>query len=300
MSRSVLLAAVVGISIVASGANRAPDRGDEDNYWKKQSLILARVVRSGLSDEVSEFALRPLGTLSGNFDVSRSAEIIVRVWLKDFGFEISPRTGELLLAVVVNTRGAQIADARPRTVGVARFIGVKGAIYMPLAGASIAVVNGLSDPKFRDTLSSVQRLRLTPNIQAGKGAEYWREHSLIFGEVQYYLPREAGRMPVARILLRPFATLSGSFDAGSFPIFSVEWNSAMRDEIVERQPRGGDKVLVVVQRNARSPLEWDSPDGRSAYMPGNHESFHIVKGLGDPEVEATLKAVQVLRKADDR
>ena len=168
-----------------------------------------------------------------------------------------------------------------------------GAEYMPDRRSPMAVVQSASDPVVQTTLSAVRSLRAQPRTESGNGKGYWLEHSLIVGEVEYYEPPIRG-IGGPRIRLRPIATLSGEFDAATAPVISVAWNYAMREENEVRKPRDRDRILLVVQKSG-SDQGWDAPEGRAAYMPGNHECMTQVTGFSDPEVQAVLRAVQNLR-----
>lgn len=293
----IVALAFVGISF---GGTPSFHHGDEDNYWRDQSVVLATVLRTQTSDGLTQFVLRPIGTVAGPFDAATFPEINDRVRLTRYRLPSLPQEGNLVLVVLAADQEFYGNYRRQDQLSVKYSVLRTGADYMPPPGTPISVVKGIGDSRVGKTLSAIQGLRTKPPVREGRGDTYWREHSLIVGEVEYFYPISFGPSWKPRILVRLVGTLSGNFDAAMLPLISVEWNYAMRDEIGARRPRANDKVLLVVQRTDRVKLGWDSPEGWSAYMPGNHESFHIVKGIADREVEATLKAVQALRNTKDR
>src|SRR5436309_1049408 len=103
---------------------------------------------------------------------------------------------------------------------------------MPQPGAPIAAITGVTDRRFQKTIAAIQELRSLPLVADGQGGTYWDEHSLIFAEVDYYYPIGFGTFRKPRLLVRPLGTVTGSFDPAILPLISVEWNHAMRDEMV--------------------------------------------------------------------
>jgi hypothetical protein len=154
---------------------------------------------------------------------------------------------------------------------------------------------------------------------SGRGGRYWQQYSVIYAEI---LSTNHSPPQGFSIVIRPFGTLAGSFDAGvarELPVLVALAPTTVADDAVgeptvrvpldnahfdvitvdgakDREPTKGDKVILVLTRF------WDrnwvyASGGPVNFMPGWwHQPLRIVSGFTDREVTEVMKAIRELRK----
>jgi hypothetical protein len=122
-------------------------------------------------------------------------------------------------------------------------------------------------------------------------ASYWGSHSVIYAEIAA-VARPGGDDKSWTIKLRPQLRLTGEVDPGKQPEISVKADLSQLGAGF-KLPAAGTKVLAVVVRSGDS---YSLLPTRIQFMPGDHAPICEVKDFDDPKVDATLKAVQELRK----
>ena len=127
----------------------------------------------------------------------------------------------------------------------------------------------------------------------------WTAASLVYAEVsEYKLSKTSGHEV---LLLRPKATLSGSFDSGAAPEVAA-WYSAGPGFA----PKRGDTVLVwlapatmIYKRIPEGAEQFIVCENYPVYLPGPTgpiaTPIRVVKGFTDPEVGATLAEIHKQR-----
>ena len=134
-----------------------------------------------------------------------------------------------------------------------------------------------------------------PVANSGRGAWYWRFHSVVLAKV-VSVDKRVGDSET--ITARPLGTLSGRFDSGSTPEVTLSryfetayvWSSRKG-----RMPNAGDEVLMVSLEIDQHRAGYTDP-GVTEYMPQGNLSVSIVAGFWDPDVAATLTAIRDRRK----
>jgi hypothetical protein len=119
-------------------------------YWRTHSLIYADVggtIRSDGQTPQYTFDLRPKLTLSGAFDAGKTPSVSASIALKDLGPNFNPSSiGSKAIVVLVRTGDSYaISPERPA--------------FMPGDHAPICAVKDFDDPKVKETLEAVQKLR---------------------------------------------------------------------------------------------------------------------------------------------
>jgi len=122
----------------------------DDHYWETHSLIFADVVGTTKSDGQTpqySFDLRPKLTLSGAFDAGKTPEVSASIALKHLGPTFkSSSIGPKAIVVLVRT-------------GDSYAISPEHPAFMPGDHAPICTVKDFDDPKVKETLEAVQKLR---------------------------------------------------------------------------------------------------------------------------------------------
>jgi hypothetical protein len=134
--------------------------GAEDGYWETHSLVYAELAGTTKSEGHSpEYTLdlRPKLTLSGAFDCGKTPEVSVSVALKDLGpnFKLSSLGSNMLVVLVRTGDSYSISPEQPA--------------FMPDDHAPICTVKDFDDPKVRETLTAVQKLRHATDGTKPKG-----------------------------------------------------------------------------------------------------------------------------------
>jgi hypothetical protein len=103
-----------------------------------------------------------------------------------------------------------------------------------------------------------------------------------------------------KAILRPLATIAGTFDPSIHPSLAVEFYSGGGTTSIRRSPHDGDTVLAVVRVQV---LVQDDPVARNivvsevcTFMP-ERSALVVIKGLDDPAVTQTLTRIQEARTA---
>jgi hypothetical protein len=122
----------------------------EDQYWETHSLIFADVLgtaESGGQSPQYSFDLRPKLTLSGAFDAGKTPEVSASAALKELGPSFKP-TSIGPKAIVILVRKGDSYSISPEQPA-----------FMPGDHAPICTVTDFDDPKVKETLQAVQKLR---------------------------------------------------------------------------------------------------------------------------------------------
>ena len=98
------------------------------------------------------------------------------------------------------------------------------------------------------------------------------------------------------VMIRPLATLSGPFDAGSVASVRIDFLPWALPFV--RAPNAGDTVLVILVRHYSSVangfvfkvLGYSAP-----YMPNPLSPIAVVSGVSDPKIARTLSQIRQLR-----
>jgi hypothetical protein len=121
-----------------------------DQYWETHSLVYADV--AGTTESGGEtpryiFDLRPKLTLSGAFDAGKTPEVSASIALKDLGpnFKSSSIGPKAIVVLVRKGDSYSISPEHPA--------------FMPGDRAPICTVKDFDDPKVKETLEAVQKLR---------------------------------------------------------------------------------------------------------------------------------------------
>ncbi len=147
---------VVQVTLSAVQSLRAKPRTDSGKvkgYWMEHSLIIGRVeyYEPGIGgDDGPRIRLRPVATLSGDFDAATASVISVN-WNNAMRGETTPRRprdGDKVLLVLKRNVSSQGWDS-PECLSA----------FMPGNHESMAIVSGASDPIVATTLRAVQALR---------------------------------------------------------------------------------------------------------------------------------------------
>ena len=101
MKLSCWALAITGCVIFGAGSHWDPNRGDEPDYWKDHSLVLASVVGTQTVQGFESVKLQAIGTLSGRFDCGETPEVTVLLPQKAFWHTAYPRTGDIVLVILV-------------------------------------------------------------------------------------------------------------------------------------------------------------------------------------------------------
>jgi hypothetical protein len=313
--RCAIAVCIVAHVTAALAARRTVDQGSEPNYWATHSVVYAKVVgwRTTI-DTAGTLVLQPHATLSGAFDAAANPEIVVKAnAIVSPGFESDPvpvpKPGQMVLFVLDGPPSDRVSGMPIQLYRVGW-----AALYMPDDCSPVSHVEGSSDRRVQRTLTSIQDVRRGAPFESATSREYWRNHSVILAQVWFTYAKRRHYMVVF-----PLGTISGDFDAGAPPGLSepgkpppaepvsseldpmawtglaVEWNQAMRGEILDPSPKARDKILLVLRKDEATG-QYVSVETLSAFMPGEHYSSRIVKGFADPDVTATLEAIQQLRR----
>ena len=192
-----------------------PLTGEEHGFWKGTSLILAQVVKYRSQAELGNNAqdnlitLRPLGTLCGEFDVSKNTKLVTEIggWGYESMLPPPPYVGKYVLALL------EPRLDRPSSYQISR----ESMLFMPNKGA-LSILNGLSDPRIEQALAGARKVRYATDLavvepKKPEDTSYWGTHFLLYGRI-----RAAEKMPkdekTMRLMLYPMMTLSGNFDTG--------------------------------------------------------------------------------------
>ena len=140
------------------------------------------------------------------------------------------------------------------------------------------------------------------HVERGDNAWFWRDGCVVYAEV-VVLPHRSNASDMAEIGLRPIGTLSGRFDASEFSVLSVKVEGGGRGYYVEHYrpidvalEAKGQIVLAVVEDRAHySPEGGYVISGEAAFMRKTRQPLEVVDGFRDPQVEATLTAIQDVR-----
>ena len=265
-------------------------------YWAAHAVVYARVkalVGPRASQQRSMIILRPIATLAGAFDAGRTPEAAAPVSLQKFGPAKGPAAGDAVLAVLQREgESFAVADAYPE--------------FMPeIAGrrALICVVHGFSDPRVTETVIRLRDLAFHSgharapfslgdhDKTAPASAEFWETCSVALVVVSDTRP--GADYDVA---LRPAATITGRLDASRVAGLGITLPPALRAASPNYYPRVAGAHLLVVLRNVGNALV--VPRGPVPFMRDSGEPVEAVKDISDAQVEATLKAIQTIRKGE--
>ena len=180
--RLLWLLALILVVLLAPLPAQSADRGNEDNYWRMYSVVLAEVLQVRESHDLREFDLRPIGTMSGEYDAGTQVDFSCRTAFH-FSSHI-PQAGDLVLVVVRDTMKYLRDGYATRGHSPSYRISTQNAEYMPLPGLPLVALNETADRRYLATLSQIQRVRSKPFVCSGKGGEYWQDHSVIYAEVE--------------------------------------------------------------------------------------------------------------------
>ena len=149
LSQRILTAAtVLGLVYCASGAGNDNDAADP-GYWRSHSVVYAdikSIVEPKGDEKWHTIVLRPQLRLTGQFDPGKVSEISARINWKKFGPFLTLTFHAKVLVLLQSTKeGYWIASERQS--------------FMPGDHAPICEVKDFDDPKVKETLEAVQKLR---------------------------------------------------------------------------------------------------------------------------------------------
>ena len=126
--------------------------------------------------------------------------------------------------------------------------------------------------------------------EQGDAAWFWEDGGVVLAEVVTLPP---GGSVGNTTVVRPIGTLSGRFDASLYSEKAVHVTNQGQTFGWNTYPHvKGQTVLVVLDNNRHLSLL----SFRMAFMRESEEPMQAVDGFRDPQVEATLKAIQGVRK----
>ena len=205
--------------------------GGSEQFWERCAVLVAQV-EVPPSLPANEAVLRPIGTLSGQFDSSRFSDVLAMVGFGETRIyrAVYPRAkGQLVLATIYR------AYWLPRVDYV-----VEGQMaFIRDSREPMEVVDGFADPQIDATLKAIQHAR------RHEVPDYWATHRVVFAEVMGVTgPNRAEKR--STILLRLMLTLGGELDPGKTP--EVAASAGPKGFGPPRAPAVGNKVLAVLER----------------------------------------------------
>ena len=275
-------------------------RHEVPDYWATHRVVFAEVMGvtgPNRAEKRSTILLRLMLTLGGELDPGKTPEVAASAGPKGFGPPRAPAVGDKVLAVLEREGTSyRVADDFPT--------------YMPeVAGrcASICVVNGFADPKVGKAIIELHDLATrtgheTPEFgldrpgtaappQTASPAEFWETCSVALAEI--ISPRGGASYDV---LLRPLGTLSGAFDASRIRRLPADLPLLWAGTGPHVFPRVSGRLLLMALCKGTDGYALAS--GKLPFMRDSRESIEVVKGFSDPQVEATLKAIQEVRNGE--
>jgi hypothetical protein len=261
-------------------------RYDSDRYWEYSYVVIAQVTEARRSPDLSvddTVVVHPFGTLSGQFDVGKNAEVTVTGPQAAYGL----RRSDMVLVslsdplVAFNRPGRRKIEPRPAVPYCVNDVDDEFP-YMPQGGLGIEKISGFSDRKVQRTLSAIQNLRRKPVVAAGTGSGYWRNHSLVCAEVADV---KLARANAERYFFRILGTVSGAYDPRKAPKLSVVLDSnarhSMLDEnVLDLAPH--DIVLLLLETEGFTG-HWHIPAERAAFMPFAHDPIILASRSWGPQ-----------------
>ena len=125
---------------------------------------------------------------------------------------------------------------------------------------------------------------------------FWCGASVVYADVVDVKPDEYQGM---LILLKPYATLSGNFDAafhGEIPAHAIVNRGFADVSVIRTAPTKGSKVLAVILDTitAKGQQIYLVPNGNVKFVPG-HVGIVEVTGFDDPKVTEMIENLRQLR-----
>jgi hypothetical protein len=138
-----------------------------------------------------------------------------------------------------------------------------------------------------------------PGYENGEWPGYWDDHSIVIGEIAGLSDTEHHH---AKIQLRPFGTLAGSFDPARTAELDVEVNFHFLTSAVRARPTQGDLVLAVLYEALPDEADepgYSIPSSFVDFMPPPHAGLCMLDGLADQKIDNAQLAAQKARKKSD-
>lgn len=273
-ARQLILAVVLMLlptgARLANGRGMGTDSGEEPGYWDELSIIVAQfeaVVDKKESDNV--IRLRPLATLEGSFDCSRTKEIdcYVSISWRISAIREPPKIGAFVVAVIEEKF---IDDSTVPGFSIPSSY----LLYVPQSRSGLLSVDGLADGKIDKTREavraarkksgeSIERRRRPPVYDSADG--YWKTHSLIAAEVKKLQKLETPQA-VAVLTLTLKSRAVGFLDPHDTPQIDVEVPPKLFAAGAEL-PGKGSSINVLI---ARDGTRYTVAKERLKFMPGDH------------------------------
>jgi hypothetical protein len=274
-----LFAIIAAVGVVGSvGFNPwGIDDGIGGDYWQFHSLVYGRVEQV---NEVDKVVFRPLGVISGHFDVGT----VQRLPLKFNIAQIAPKfpsAGDHVMAVLFDD-GAS-GYVMPYSI-------VK---YFPGSGESFGFVRvkDLSDPVVGETIKAVQKLRKEDARLPAAEPRWTAALSILYADI---VRIERPDPDSDDVVLQPRKVLAGN----PGPIPAGELILGTRFKLFPasfRPPAGGAKVIVgLATISGQGPPRCALPAKFDDFMPGDHSSICEVTGPDDPKIAEAVTAFRGL------
>ena len=166
LSSSVVLATLLLVAFCSNSGwagTLGPHTGKEHGFWKGALLILAQVVRYRSRAELGRNAqdnlitLLPLGTLCGEFDVSKHTRMEIRIGVwgdTDIGLPPPPDPGKYVLAVL------ESGNDKPSSY----YISNEGVTFMPNNMRLVDPEWPLRPANCGKTLAKAQKVRYATDL----------------------------------------------------------------------------------------------------------------------------------------